>query len=345
MYPGATVSYAQADVGTGARGTTTLSLVQPVASYSRFLNLQRTEPLSDLADQEARQAFSDLSLRVYRSLADVVRARETIRALDVQLKGLEEQLQRARRMRELGQGTITEVSDFEVRVAVAQANRLAQQNALEAAIRTVQLVTGLLAIAPAVDVSDAQGVGPAPAADESDFTLQVRERSAAVRIAQRNLLLQEIAARSVRARYLPEVTASVSRTSSPTGTTGGDLRFGLSLSAPLTVGSFYEDRRAATDVTRARENLRFAQENASAEAVKLWRAGTSLTREVEIRRQAVETARLSVEANLRSYQGGVRSNIHVLTSYQNLADAETALITSQLSLYETLLTQRLLISP
>ncbi len=345
FYPGATVSYAQSDVAAGARGTTSLSLVQPVASYARYLNLQRTDPLSQLADQEARQALSELNLRVYRALAEVIRARETIRALDVQLKGLNEQLKRARRMRELGQGTISEVSDFEVRVAVAQANRVGQQNALEAALRTVQLVTSKVVSAAVVEVADAQGSGPPPALDEADFIQQVRARSAAVEIARRNLTLQEIAARSVRARYLPELSASVSRVSSASGTTGGDLRLGLSLSAPLTLGSLYEDRRAATDVARARENLRFAEDNAMSEAVKLWRAGASLASEVEIRRQAVETARLSVEANQRSYEGGVRTNIHVLTSFQNLADAETSLIGSLLSLYETRLTQRLLVAP
>jgi outer membrane protein TolC len=51
---------------------------------------------------------------------------------------------------------------------------------------------------------------------------------------------------------------------------------------------------------------------------------------------------LALEGNIKSYQGGVKSNIDVVTSYQNLADAETALVNSEVARTETLLTIRLL---
>lgn len=342
FYPSAGLRYSLPEVGQGG-GVATLSLVQPIASYDRYLNRQQVDPLLAQSRVQARQARDDLQLRLFRSMADVVRTREAIRALDVQLRGLSEQLQRARRMRELGQGTITEVNDFEVRLAVAQANRVSQETTQQAALRTVNRITGLTALVNEVDVSDAAGDLRATVGDENAFVNHVLASSSAVQAGRLAVTLQEIAAKRVRAKYVPTLSASVSRGSD--GSTSGGVRFGISLDAPLSVGSLYEEQRAANDVQQARDNLRLAEQTAASDALTLWRAGLNQVQEVEIRRRAVAAARMALEANIKSYQGGVKSNIDVVTSYQNLADSETALASSELALTETRLQQRLLLAP
>lgn len=342
FYPSAGLSYSLPEVGQG-NGVGTLSLVQPIASYDRYLNRQQVDPLQAQARVQARQARDELNLRVFKAMADIVRTRETIRALDVQLRGLSEQLQRARRMRELGQGTITEVNDFEVRLAVAQANRLSQETTQQAAVRTLNRITGLSPVVDAVNVSDAAGSGPLPVDDENAFVTAVLASSTSVQAARLNVTLQEIAAKRVRAKYVPSLNASVSRGTD--GTTSGGVRFGISLDAPLSAGSLYEDQRAANDLVQANDNLRLAEQTTSSDALTLWRAAINQVREVEIRRRAVASAQLALEANIKSYQGGVKSNIDVVTGYQNLADSETALANSELALTETRLQQRLLLAP
>lgn len=342
FYPSAGLSYRLPEVGQGG-GVATLSVVQPVASYDRYLNRQQAEPLTEQARVQARQARDDLNLRVFRAMADIVRTRETIRALDVQQRGLSEQLQRARRMRDLGQGTVTEVSDFEVRLAVAQANRISQQTAQQAALRTVNRITGLMVDVDSVNVTDAGGPGPLPVDDESAFVNAVRSSSVSIQAARLAVTLQEIAARRVRAKYLPTLNAGISRGSD--GSSSGGVRFSITVDAPLSASSFYEEQRSANELQQARENLRLAEQTALSDALTLWRAGLDRAREVEIRRRAVAASRLALEANIKSYQGGVKSNIDVVTSYQNLADSETALANSELALTETRLQQRLLLAP
>jgi protease secretion system outer membrane protein len=342
FYPSAGIKYGLPDVGQGS-GVATLSLVQPIASYDRYLNRQQVDPLQAQARVQARQARDELNLRVFKAMADIVRTRETIRALDVQLRGLSEQLQRARRMRELGQGTITEVNDFEVRLAVAQANRVSQETTQQAAVRTLNRITGLSPVVGAVNVSDASGSGPLPVDDENGFVTAVLASSTAVQAARLNVTLQEIAGKRVRAKYVPTLNASVSRGTD--GSNTGGVRFGISLDAPLSAGSLYEDQRAANDLVQANDNLRLAEQTTSSDALTLWRAAINQVREVEIRRRAVASAQLALEANIKSYQGGVKSNIDVVTSYQNLADSETALANSELALTETRLQQRLLLAP
>jgi outer membrane protein TolC len=68
----------------------------------------------------------------------------------------------------------------------------------------------------------------------------------------------------------------------------------------------------------------------------------SLKNELTIREQAIDNAKLAVEGNLKGYQGGIRSNIDVVTSIQNLADAEVALVNSRVSLATSYLDLELL---
>lgn len=340
FYPSASVSYSRADVSTGAVSYG-LTITQPLLSYDRYLTLQQVDPIAALAVAEERQARSELALRLFRVMAEIIRNREAIRSIGVQIDGLETQLRRAQRMRELGQGTITEVSDYEVRLAVAQANRVSQQSAMDSAMRNFNLITGLQAQADKVVVDDAAR-SPRPQ-DELGFVSRVRETTIAVVSARQSLRLQEIAVKRTRAEFLPQVVA-VAGAGKSAGALNSytDTRIGLVLSAPLGVGQWYNQQRVANDLLRAQEALRSAQEAAAIEAQRLLQTAQSLDTEVEIRVRAVAAARLALEGNIKSYQGGVKSNIDVLTSIQYLSDTEVALVNSQISRQETLLNIQLL---
>jgi outer membrane protein TolC len=340
FYPSASVNYSRADLSTGG-ASYGLTITQPLLSYDRYLALQQVDPIAALAVAEERQARSELALRLFRVMAEIIRNREAIRSIGVQIDGLETQLKRAQRMRELGQGTITEVSDYEVRLAVAQANRVSQQSAMDSAMRNFNLITGLQVQPGSVSVDDAARGGRPR--DESGFVARVRETTISVVSARQSLRLQEIAGKRTRAEFLPQVVAVAGA-----GKTAGalnsytDTRIGIVLSAPLGVGQWYNQQRVANDLLRAQEALRAAQETAAIEAQRLLRTAQSLDTEVEIRVRAVAAARLALEGNIKSYQGGVKSNIDVLTSIQNLSDTEVALANSQISRMETLLNIQLL---
>lgn len=341
FYPSAGVTYSRGDLTGGSSVTGYgLTVAQPLLSYDRYLTLQQAEPTAVIAMVEERQARADLSLRVFKAMAEIIRSREGIRALDVQIEGLDAQLKRARRMRELGQGTVTEVSDFEVRLAVAEANRINQRSALESAQRIFTLLTGLRADPRQVSLADA---AEAPAVPESDFVARVRDGANAVMSSRQSVRLQEIAVKRVRAEFLPQLTA-VASTGRNAGSTGNytDTRIGLTLNAPLGASQWFGGQKAAIELQRAQENLRFAQESATNDALRLLWSATALTNEIEIRKRAVMSARMALEGNIKSYQGGVKSNIDVVTSYQNLTDTEVALANSELLRMEALLNLKLL---
>lgn len=338
--PSASAGYSRTDAsGSGARS---LSVVQPLLSYDRYLTLQQSEPLAALAQAEARQADNDLLLRVHTAMAEIVRQREAIRSLGVQIDGLQEQYRRALRLRELGQGTVTEVSDFEVRVAVAQGNRVNQQTALQTAVRGFTLLTGLTP-----DVAKLQLVLPQTGQEPADAQAAAavaRESSPGPVSARLNLALTGIAARRVKAQYLPEVTFQAGYSQSAGASAVTQSRFGFNLSVPLSAGGYYQFQQAAIDLVRGQEGLRFAEESAASDAARLHQTVAALAEEVVIRKRALAGARLAVDANLKSYLGGVKSNIDVVTSYQILADAEVALVGSELARSEARLRLALLVN-
>lgn len=331
-YPSAAVYYNQADVTANGRSTRSVSITQPLLSYDRYLTLQQKDPLAALAEADLAQANNDLALRVFTAMADVVRNREQIRALTVQIDGLEEQLRRANRMRELGQGTVTDVSDFQVRVAVAQANRVTLRNNLSAADRNFTLLTGLRG-----DIPKMQAAVPRwEDARTLDMLIDhVRVSAPSARTAQLNVNLAEIAVKRVKAQYLPQISAQIARVHTTGVTTNSDTnRIAITLSAPLGFSPYYDNLRGGSELLRTQEVLRYTQDTLATDVTRLDAAISSYRDEVVIRQQAVDGARLSVEANVRSYQGGVKTNIDVITSYQTLADAEVALVNARLTLSE-----------
>jgi protease secretion system outer membrane protein len=339
FYPSGSFDYGQSSASSGT--SRSLKVSQPLFSYDRYLTLKQSTPLHSLADVESRQNNADMTLRVFNSMAEIVRQREFLRANRVQTTGLEEQLRRSVRMRQLGQGTVTEVSDFEVRLSVAQANRVSLQNAQLSAERTFSLLTGLKANVATLSVafekpwSDTRNV--------ADITAYVSLNAPSIVSAQRNLELAEIAAKKVMAQYLPQIVAQAERTFNSGSDAQNSSSIGVVLSAPIGINPFFENKRAAIEVISAQENLRYAQELATSEVTRLYEAVNSYRDEVAIRLRALDAARLAVEGNEKSYQGGVKTNIDVLTSYQNLVDAEVALVNSRLAKGDAELRMKLLL--
>lgn len=339
FYPSGSFDYSQSSASSGSSRSFKVS--QPLFSYDRYLTLKQSTPLQGLADAESRQSNADMALRVFNSMAEIVRQREFLRANRVQTTGLEEQLRRSVRMRQLGQGTVTEVSDFEVRLSVAQANRVSLQNAQLSAERNFSLLTGLKANVATLSVafekpwSESRNI--------AEITAYVSLNAPSIVSAQRNVELAEIAAKKVMAQYLPQIVAQAERTFNSGSDAKSSSAIGVVLSAPVGINPFFENKRAAIEIISAQENLRYAQELATSEVTRLYEAVNSYRDEVAIRLRALDAARLAVEGNEKSYQGGVKTNIDVLTSYQNLVDAEVALVNSRLAKGDAELRMKLLL--
>jgi protease secretion system outer membrane protein len=337
--PSIGVSYGESNIGNSAR-TAGVSVSQPLLDYDKFLAMQEARPLEQKAEQNARLADFDLQQRVLRTMGEIIRNRETIRALEVQVQSLETQTQRAKRMRQVGQGTVTEISDFEVRLAIARANRLTVANNLRSAERAFTLITGIEAIVPSVDISSMIPKGQIEPVET--YISRARANNPSLEQSRLDIELEELTLKRSRAEWWPTITAYASYAKTEGLPGEAKDRIGIALSMPLNSKYILNGSRAAIQLKRARESARYSNELLESETRRLHATVLSLRNELAIREQAIENAKLAVEGNLKGYQGGIRSNIDVVTSIQNLADAEVALVNSRVSLATSYLDLELL---
>ena len=327
--PSVGVTYNENDVNAGGR-TWGAGAAQPLFNYDLWLQMRSARPFEARAEAQARSIDFDLQQRVFRTMAEIVRSRETLKTVAGRISALETQTQRARRMRELGQGTVTEVSDFETQLAIARADRLTVLNALQTAERAFTLLTSLQAVVETVSVSEA---APRSALREVEwYVSQAQAGNPQIQQARRDVELAEINLKRSRAEFLPKVTgfANYAKTEGLPGV--DDTRIGVSLSVPLNSNYILNSSRSAVELRRVRESTRYVEESVASEARRLYATVQSLQEEVKVREQVIESAKLAVEGNLKGYQGGVKSNIDVVSAIQNLANAEVALVNSQLAL-------------
>ncbi|MDO9489205.1 MAG: TolC family protein, partial [Sphingomonadaceae bacterium] len=101
-------------------------------------------------------------------------------------------------------------------------------------------------------------------------------------------------------------------------------------------------RGADAAARRAAEERRQVEERVRVDFERLYALVDAGQKALAISRKAVESAELSVQANKRSYEGGVRTNVDVVNSIQTLFEVKSQYVTSATTVAENLLNMLLL---
>lgn len=96
-------------------------------------------------------------------------------------------------------------------------------------------------------------------------------------------------------------------------------------------------RAAAANANKSQEQARDAEEKTRLEVHRYWSLVNAGLRELPIRLGAIEAAQLSVQANEKSFKGGVRSQIDVLNSIQTSYQVQQDYVNAVLSLADNYL--------
>lgn len=291
---------------------TTLQLVQPVLDLQKFATWRSSAPREVIAEANLRLREKELATRVLKIVSSLLRARETIALNEEQIKALTEQATRSQRRFELGQGTVTEVSTAQVRLDQARAGRrslLAQQTILEKQFRA------LVGVAPPARYFE---FVREPRAIPVESLLSLLDKTtlgnAQIIQARANERLAELNQQQVLAGYLPQINA-VARTSKREGIPSENYT-GLQLAIPLGVSAtnFASHFKARVAVDRSREVTRDVEENQRLEVERLWALVVSGEEELRIRRDAIRSAELSADGNIKSYEAGVVTAVDVINA-------------------------------
>ena len=295
----------------------TTAMVQPIFDAAKGATVAQGGAQSTYADANFANQSIELAQRTMTAVQQLVVATEAIKTNDSTISALESQYQGAKRKYELGQGTVTDLLDVQVKFEQAKANHLTLKANLKSAQDQFFAITGQYPNTN--DFILPHKHETAKINDMQSILAKLETDNPAIIAAKANERIAHLDIAKASGAVLPTVGYTWQRISSvgiPTSNNNG-----LTVSIPLNAGAYVNtyasvararqssDNRLATEVqTKTQAQNLFAQVEAGFESLK-------------IRNQAVDTARLSVTANQKSYEAGVKSTTDVLLSIQNLAQA------------------------
>ncbi|MEO5377108.1 MAG: TolC family protein [Magnetococcus sp. DMHC-6] len=335
FYPQLKLSTTQYESENGQmRWTATIS--QPIINAERFASWREEEPRVLITGLNLKIKQNELAKRIYKIFSELTMAREGLSQNKKRIEALEEQWQAGKRALQLGQGTITDLRDAEVKVLQAKADNLRLNADLQAAeqeyesiigIRTPQFKLKRQGGSHLVDHIETEG--PALNIDNNPELLLAR-------LSER---LGELSAIRAKSAWIPELNAAYTMTKKGNSS---DSYMGFVLSMPVNAGGILGLYSADANLTKLREESQDKERRIRLNMDHLVNVVHTGGAEVDMRLAAIEAAELSVDANKKSYKGGVRTLLDVLGSIEVLYSVKNEFIRSLLNLGDNVINLHLL---
>lgn len=323
--PQASYSYQNIPTESGARHVATVT--QPIISMSGLATVRQRGPRRRYADATLIVREQDLAVRIMTAVADIIKAREASTLNDARIRAFRTQSERADRLYRNGLGTVTDARDISVRYEQAQANAVLLRSDEIAALARLRSIVGEAPAGDAFRLPPQFGrIELQPLGLLTDRQERENPQIAAARETER---ISKLEADRVRGGMFPVVGASATYTHR-NGVS--DSFVGISLNAPINAGGFFQLGAANAAKRRAFEERRQVQERARTEMERLYAMVDGGQQALVISAKAVEGAELSVEANTKSYEGGVRTNVDVVNAIQTVFEVKNAYVNSATTL-------------
>jgi outer membrane protein len=311
-------------------GGLTVSASQPLYRYANTVAYSEAVQQVRQADFTLASAKQDLILRVAQAYFDVLLAQFTIELAESQKAAVSEQLAQAKRNFEVGVATITDTNEAQAKYDAIVAQEIGARNDLENKRTALRAIIGR---APGELKPLGPGFEPTvPSPDSPDAWVErALGDNLNVRIAQYNADIATLEIERQRAGKLPTVdlVASVNAqafnatVNSPFGGNQRQATIGVAINMPLYQGGFVESkvREAYALQDAARYNLEVARRNALFAAQTGFSGVTSAAASVKAFEQALVSAQTAYESNKTGQEVGVRTNLDVLNTQQNVFQA------------------------
>ena len=302
----------------------TLSLTQPLFRWQAWETFEQSKLALVAADAQFEQSRQDLILRVAQAYFDVLAAEDSLNFTRAQIKFISEQLASAKRNFEVGTATITDANEAQSRYDLAVATEIAAENDLQVKRTALQQITSkapgeLTPLRPKVALPGPQPAAIAPWVDSAE------QGNIAVRVAQANAEIAKREISKARAGHYPTVDLVASRTGtySPVSSTADRVtstQASVQVSIPLFAGLATQSRVRETLALdeQAQQTLESARRVAAQSARSAYLGVTNGLAQVRALEAAEVSSQTSLDANLLGYRVGVRVNIDVLNSQQQL---------------------------
>ena len=321
--------------GTTLQGT----LSQTLFDFSKWSNYKASQAQAASQDASYEAQAQNLYLRVATAYFAVLTARDQLSFAEANEKALASQLDQAQQRFNVGLAAITDVNQAKAQHDAAVATVISSRNTLDDAREALTQITGK----PATDLrilrDDIPLVPPTPS-DQEAWVNQALAQNPALLAQLQQVRSADDSISAARAGHLPTLSAQLTYTRAPgwgdqssrlfgayhTNTTRYDTAIGVVLSVPIFSGFATQSRvRQAIDQRDVQQDVleqdRRALVRNTRNAYRSIIAGIS---SVEANRQAVISAKSSLEATQAGYEVGTQTIVDVLLAQQTLFQAESA---------------------
>ncbi len=311
---------------------------QPIYRKDSLVQIDQAKSQVSQADKQYHLTQQNLILRSTEVYFEVLNAQDQIDLIKAQEIAILGQLDQAKANFEVGTSTITDVNEAQARYDLVISQEIAARNELSIAKRSIQAITNEVPQALATVQSDIEVNKLAQTIqDWQDIATQ---NNLEVEIQRDTLKIAEQEISGAKAGHLPtlDAVASYSRNYSNSGPNGfgSDLTngtIGLELAIPLYQGGAVTSRvrQAIYDKQKAQDDLDLAMRRISLDTQRSYLNLDSSIAQVRALEQALVSSQSQLDSTKLGYEVGIRTNVDVLDSQQQLFSAKRDLLRARYS--------------
>lgn len=310
-YPSASYNNTRLQTDTGSRST--FNINQPLIDLEKWAALEQAAPRTALAEANLMVKQQDLAMRLLKAANAIILANENIGLNQAKMDALNQQALAAKQKRELGQGTVTDQRDIEVKAAQARAQHLGLQSQLQIALKQYEAIVGNTVVAKNFKLPNTlSDLKLKPLQDYIDDAMRMSPGVLAARASEK---LAQLDINRARGALLPTLSANYTSTKSNNLTNNYS---GVVVNVPIQAGTWLGVDVAQANAIKAEESRKDVEAKARVEVERLAALVQAGVESLKIQKEAIDAAELSVEANRQSYQGGVRTAVDVINAIQTM---------------------------
>ena len=307
----------------------TVTLTQPLFNWQSLMVYKEAGFKAAQAEAQFGQATQDLIVRVSQAYFDVLASQDSLAFIQAQKLAISEQLAQAKRNFEVGTATITDTHEAQARFDLAVSQEIAAQNDLEIKKRALQQIIGsfperLTPLKSRVEINVPKPNSMeewAQAAENQSYPVRVQE--AALEIAKHEIERN-------RSGHLPTVNlvGNLGRSGQGLSTVGTasvatdsiNRNIGFQVAIPLYAGGNVSSliRQAVANREKVQQDVEGSRRSAALSARQSFLGVTNGMAQVKALEQALVSSETALASNKLGYEVGVRINIDVLNSQQQV---------------------------
>ena len=317
-----------------------ITVSQPLFSVEKYKLYKEADFRNTLASSLIIVSEQELATRLFGFIGSLITATEAIKANATRIDNLQKQLVRAQKVFDLGQGTITDKRDIEVRLQQALANEITLNINQKIAQRQIYTLTNVLPSDKDFLLPENHIPKNRTLSSLDELVQSFKDSNPTLQSAKSTEEISKLEASRSKSQIYP--TLSINQTSTFGGSSPDKNLTMLSVNLPMDATKVIGALSADVNESQARETRRQVEMQALMQIYQYYETFVLGEQALTNKKLAIESAELSVVANTKSAQAGVRTTMEVLNSIDILYQAKNDYATAEVNLANALLNLLLL---